>query len=128
MHVRLLTFPLILVLLFTQVAAAQGPTVTKSELDQAIKAAAENRQKNLDDVRSFFSSKPAQAALKTGKIDYKKVDQAISTLSADELAKLSAKTNQIQKDFAGGSLTNEQLTYVIIALASAVLVLILVKA
>jgi uncharacterized membrane-anchored protein YhcB (DUF1043 family) len=128
MHVRLLIFPLILALLFTQVAAAQGPTVTTSELDQAVKAAAENRQKNLDDVRSFFSSQPARAALKTGKIDYKKVDQAVSTLSADELAKLSAKTNQIQKDFAGGALTNEQLTYVIIALASAVLVLILVKA
>jgi hypothetical protein len=57
MHVRLLIFPLILVLLFTQVAAAQGPTVTTSELDQAVKAAAENRQKNLDDVRSFFSRK-----------------------------------------------------------------------
>ena len=128
MHVRLLIVPLIFVLLFAQVAAAQGPTVTASELDQAVKAAAENRQKNLDDVRSFFSSKPARAALKTGKIDYKKVDQAISTLSADELAKLSAKTNQIQKDFAAGTLNNEQITYIIIALATAVIVLILVKA
>jgi hypothetical protein len=128
MHVRLLIFPLIVILLFTQLAAAQGPSVTTSELDQAIKAAAQNRQKNLDDVRSFFSSKPAKAALKTGKIDYKKVEQAVSTLSPDELAKLSAKTNQIQKDFAGGALTNEQLTYVIIALASAVIVLIIVKA
>ena len=79
-------------------------------------------------MRTFFSSKPVKAALKTGKIDYKKVDQAVSTLSADELAKLSAKTNQIQKDFAGGALTNEQLTYIIIALGSAVIVLILVKA
>jgi predicted flavoprotein YhiN len=129
MHVRLLIFPLIVVLLFTQVAVAQGPTVTTSELDQAVKAAAQNRQKNLDDVRSFFSSKVAQAALKKGKIDYKKVEQAVSTLSPEELAQLSAKTNQIQQDFAGGRpLTNEQLTYIIIALASAVIVLIIVKA
>jgi hypothetical protein len=89
-------------------------------------AAAQTRQKNLDDVRSFFSSEPVRAALKTGKVDYQKVDKAVATLDADELARLAARTSQIQKDFAAGALTNQQLTYVVIALASAVIVLLIV--
>src|SRR5262249_18054084 len=126
MHVRLVVFALINALLIPQFTAAQTPVVSPSELRQAITNAVETRQKNLDDVRSFFSSEPARAALKSGKVDYEKVQKAIATLSPDELAKLAAKTNSIQKDFAGGALTNQQLTYIVIALGTAVIVLLIV--
>ena len=56
------------------------------------------------------------------------MNKAIATLSPDELARLSARTTEIQNDFAAGALTNEQLTYIVIALATAVIVLIIVKA
>ena len=68
------------------------------------------------------------ATLKAGKVDYKKVDQAIATLSPEELARLATRTNQIQKDFAAGALTNQELTYIVIALATAVLILVIVAA
>jgi hypothetical protein len=126
MHVRLMAFAALNILLIPQFTAAQSSAVSPSELRQAVTAASENRQKNLDDVRSFFASEPARAALKKGKVDYEKVQKAIATLSPEELATLAAKTNTVQKDFAGGSLTNEQLTYIVIALGTAVLVLILV--
>jgi len=54
------------------------------------------------------------------------VQKAVATLSPDELARLAARTNQIQRDFAAGSLTNEQLTYIVIAIGAAVIVLIAV--
>jgi len=125
MHVRFLVFVVIVALLVPQVVAAQAP-VSPSELREAVAAAAATRQKNLDDVRSFFSSEPARAALKTGQVDYQKVEKAVATLSPEELARLALRTNQLQKDFAAGALTNQELTYIVIALGTAVLVLVLV--
>ena len=127
MRVRFLVFTLILSLVIPQFAAAQAPAVSSSELRRAITAATETRQKNRDAVRDFFSSERVRAALKTGKVEYQRVDKAITSLSAEELDRLAAKTNQIQQDFAGGSLTNEQLTYIVIAIGAAVIVLVLVK-
>src|SRR5262249_38809933 len=97
MHVRFLVFALVFALLIPQFVAAQTPPVSPSELRQAITAAAQTGQKNLDDVRSFFASEPARAALKTGKIDYQKVEKAVATLSPEELARLAERTNQVQK-------------------------------
>jgi len=126
MHVRFSGFVLILTLLIPQFVAAQALPVAPSELRQAITSAAQKRQKNLDDVRSFFASESARAALKTGKVDYQKVEKAVATLSPEELARLSEKANQVQQDFAAGALTNQQLTYIVIALGTAVLVLLIV--
>ena len=128
MHVRFCAIVLSFALLIPQFVWAQAPVVSSSELRQALVGAAEDRQKNLDDVRSFFASEPARAALKSGKIDYKKVDKALATLSPEEAARLAARTNQIQKDFAAGALSNQDLTYIVIALGAAVLVLIVVAA
>ena len=128
MHVRLLVFTLVSALLIPQFLMAQTSAVSSSELQQAITAAAQTRQKNLDDVRSFFASEHVRAALKSGKLDYRKVDKAVATMSPEELARLAEKTTQIQTDFAAGSLTNQQLTYIVIALGTAVLVLLIVAA
>jgi hypothetical protein len=128
MPLRLLVLTLIVSLLIPQVMSAQAPVVSPSELHQAIAAAAQTRQKNLEDVRAFFSSEPARTALRTGRVDYQKVDKAIATLSPDEVARLAGRTHQIQQDFAAGALTNQELTYIVIALGTAVVVLILVKA
>ncbi len=58
----------------------------------------------------------------------KQVQQAIPTLSDQELAQLARQTDRIQNDFAAGALSNEQLTYIIIALATAVVVILILKA
>jgi acyl-CoA synthetase (AMP-forming)/AMP-acid ligase II len=126
MRVRFLVIALVLTLLIPEFLAAQAPVVSSSELREAVAAAAQTRQKNLDDVRSFFDSKAARAALKTGKIDYQKVEKAVTTMSPEELARLAEKTNQVQKDFAAGALTNQQLTYIVIALGTAVIVILIV--
>jgi hypothetical protein len=126
MRTRFLVSVLSLSLLIPLALTAQTQSVSPSELQQAIKDAAQTRQKNRKDVESFFSSEPARKALKAGKVDYQKVQTAVATLSPDELARLAARTNNLQQDFAGGVLDSQQMTYAIIALATAVLVLIIV--
>jgi UPF0716 family protein affecting phage T7 exclusion len=128
MRVRFLSLTLVFLLLIPQVVAAQSQAVSPSELQKAMSEAARNRQKNRDDVQAFFCSEPVRHALKTGKVDYQRVQKAVMTLSPDELARLASRTNQLQRDFAAGALTNQELTYIVIALAAAVIVLIAVKA
>jgi hypothetical protein len=45
-------------------------------------------------------------------------------LTADELSELSARAEEPGPEVVGGSLSNEHLTYIVIALAAAVIVLI----
>jgi hypothetical protein len=128
MGIRLLVFSLSLLLSIPPTLAAQTQAVTQSQLQDAIRDAAKTRQKNRNDVQAFFSSELARKAMKVGKIDYQHVQTAVTTLSPEELARLAARTNQLQQDFAGGALDNQQMTYAIIALATAVFVLIIVAA
>ncbi len=110
------------------VSAAQDHVVSPAELQQAAAAQARTRQENIAQVQSFVSSQPAQKAMKTAHLDPVQVRKAVPTLSDQELAQLAAKSAKAEKDFAAGALTNEQITYIIIALATAVVVIILVKA
>ena len=116
----------LLSLLVCPLAYTQGPIVTQDELKQALVDSTKSRKENLDQVRHFFSSEATAKALKSANLDSKRLDRAVSTLNADELAKLAATTRHLDADFAAGSLTNEQLTYIVIALATAVVVLIAV--
>lgn len=107
---------------------ADEHVVAPSELQQQTINAAKARQERIQDVRRFFSSERARKALQSARIDSDKVQNAIAQLSDAELAQLAAKTNAAQKDFAAGSLSNQEITYIIIALATAVVVIILIKA
>jgi hypothetical protein len=128
MGIRFLVFSLSLLLSIPPTLAAQTQAVTASQLQEAIRDAAKAQQKNRNDVQAFFSSELARKAMKVGKIDYQRVQTAVATLSPEELARLAARTDQLQQDFAGGVLNNQQMTYAIIALATAVFVLIIVAA
>jgi hypothetical protein len=127
MVLRLLLVALLIVVTLPQVTWGQSQ-LTPADLEQAISGAARTRANNLDQVRGFFGKDYVQTALKSARIDPNQVEKAVSTLSADELSRLASRTQAIQSDFAAGALTNQELTYVIIALGAAVLVLIVVAA
>jgi len=112
--------------LAAQTASAGDHIVAAPELHQAARAAAQVRQQNLAKLDKFFSSEPARKAFETVKLDPAKVSQALTLLSDEELARLAAQSEKIQNDVAAGSLTNQQITYILIALATAVLILVLV--
>jgi len=107
---------------------AQGPSVTAAELRDAVKKASSGRQKNLDQVRSFFADPKISKVLADAHIDSNRVQKAVSALSGAELEKLAQRTTQIQSDFAAGALSNQELTYIVIAIGAAVLVLVVVAA
>jgi len=112
----------------TQNLIGEDHVVGSADLHRAVKTAAEARKTNLNKVQKFFSSELAQSSFKKAKFDFAKVEKAVPFLSNEELARLASQTDKIQNDFAAGSLTNEQLTYIIIALATAVVILIIVAA
>jgi hypothetical protein len=121
----ILVVTLVLAVVSPQLTYAQESAVTPGELRQAMVAAAASRGRDLDTVQTFFSSDPARKALKAGGIDPERVQRAVSTLSADELANLAARTRKIQNDFAAGALNNEQLTYIVIAIGTALIVILI---
>ena len=102
--------------------------VSAGDLHKEIASAARARQANVAKIREFFSSESAQKALKTARMDPQKVQKAVPYLSDRELARLASQTEKTQNNFAAGALTNQQLTYIVIAIGAAVFVLILVKA
>jgi len=73
-------------------------------------------------VQEFFSEERVKKALKTTRMDPQKIQKAVPSLSDEELARLASQTDKVQRDVAAGALTNTQITYIIIALATALLV------
>ena len=106
--------------------AAEDHVVGPSELKAAVHEASQAREADLAAVRGFLSSEPAAGTLRSMHLDPVKVERAVSQLDDQELARLASRAGQIQKDLAAGALTNQQITYILIALATAVIVLIAV--
>jgi len=105
--------------------AAPEHVVSSAELQQAAVSVARTRQTNVAKVDKFFSAPQAQKALKSAHLDPVQIKQAVPSLSDQELARLASRADKAQKNFAAGALTNQQITYILIALGTAVLVLVL---
>jgi hypothetical protein len=125
------------IVLFLIVGAVLAPTLTvrgedhlvsPSDLHDTLAKSAETRQKNLEKVQRFFSSERVRKTLASTKIDLKKVEDTVHQLNDKELARLAAQAEKVQADVAAGALDNQQITYIIIALATAVLILVIVVA
>jgi hypothetical protein len=108
--------------------AQESHVVPLAELHASVVAAGEQRQQNLSRLERFFTGESAEKALKTARLNGNQVRNAIATLNDQELARLAARAEKANSDFAAGALNNQELTYIIIALATAVLILIIVAA
>ena len=102
--------------------------VSPSAAHHAVASAAQARQQNLARIDNLFASEPAQKAFKSMKLDPEKISRAVSALSDEEVASMARRAAQIQNDVAAGALTNQQITYILIALGTAVIILVLVAA
>ena len=61
-------------------------------------------------------------------VDATKVEKAIPLLNDEELSRLASQCNQVERDISAGELNNQEMTYILIALATAVIILVLVAA
>lgn len=116
------------VLLLPAALRAGDHVVPLSELRESMISASRARRANVSTVENFLSSKVAADALKRAGLDRNYVIKAAAMLSDDELARLSARADRSQQDLAAGALTNQELTYIVIALATAVIILVIVAA
>jgi CBS domain containing-hemolysin-like protein len=104
---------------------ASSHLVSIRQLRHAAESSASQRQAQIAQVEKFFSSQLARSAFKKAHLNPVEIQRAIPTLSHGELARLAAQTQKVHNDFAAGSLTNQQITYILIALGAALLVTII---
>jgi len=69
----------------------------------------------------------AEKAMKSANMDARQVKTAVSTLDDQELAKLSARANTAQADFAAGNLNDRDLILIILGIAILVLIIVAVR-
>lgn len=108
---------------------AQQPdhAVTSQDLRQDLQSASQTRQADEAAVRELFSSDAAQKELKSAHVDYKKVDSAISQLSDEDLSRMASRSREIQKDFAGGNMTDRDLLLIVVVAVVIVLIVVAVR-
>lgn len=106
-----------------QAGFAQDHIVSSSKIQSDVAVSTAARQTKLAQLDEFFSSEPARRALNSANIDYEQVHNALRTLSDQDLANISARVQQAQKDFAAGNLTNIELLFIIMAAVVIILVI-----
>ena len=127
-HLKRICVTFGLCLWFGAAVRAEDHVVSTEELSRQAVAASASRQSNRVTLEKFFSSQPASQALQKARVDRAQLTQSVSLLSDDELARLAARAQQAQNDFAAGALSNLELTYIVIALVTAVVILVIVAA
>jgi len=129
---RRLRLPLLVLIVYLlapgSIPAAEDHVLKSTELHDAIVTAAQARQVQVAKIKTLFSSEAGKRALGSAKIDSRKIETAVSLLDDQELARLAAQAEKIQTDFSAGALNNQELTYIVIALATAVIILVIVAA
>jgi hypothetical protein len=107
--------------------AQQTHVVSPADLQKEITAASQARQQNLKTLEQFLSTPTAEKAMKSAKIDARQVKQAVSALDDQELARLAARADKAQVDFAAGALSERDLIWIILAIAALVLIIVAVR-
>jgi Flp pilus assembly protein TadB len=128
-HVVQFLFVVSLSILLTipQNAWAQNHVVSPSDIQKDVAAASTSREKQVAQLESFFSSPQAQRAMKSVHITYQQVDNAVQQLSSDDLARLSARSETAQKDFAAGNISNRDLLIIILGILALTLIIVAVR-
>jgi hypothetical protein len=118
---------LVVVFLFPGNLVAQGHVVSPAELQKQVTAASQARQHNIETVQQFLSTPTAQKAIKSAQMDPQQVKTAVAALDDQELARLAARADRAQADFAAGALSERDLIWIILAIAALVLIIVAVR-
>ena len=106
---------------------AQSHVVTPADLQKEVAATSQARQHNLETVQQFLSTPTAEKAMKSAQVDPQQVRTAVSTLSDQELARLAARADKAQVDFAAGRIEERDLILIILAVVALVLIIVAVR-
>jgi hypothetical protein len=106
--------------------AQQQHVVSSADIRKALVNDTQTRRQNREKVRDLFSSKVAQDALKKAGIDQGQVQAGISTLTDAELARLAARAETAQADFAAGRISDRDLIIILVVIALVILIIVAV--
>ncbi len=128
-HMLQFLFVMLLSMLLTipQNGFAQNHVVPLSDLQKDAAAASASRDKEVRQLESFFSSPQVQREMKSAHVSYRQVDDAVQQLSDDDLARLSARSETAQKDFAAGRISDRDLIIIILAILALILIIVAVR-
>ena len=77
-------------------AQEKDHAVSSGQLRKDVQKAAETRQANEATVREMFATDKARETLKSAGVDYQKVDQAISQVNDEDLARMAERSRDVQ--------------------------------
>ncbi len=106
---------------------AQTHIVSPTDLKRAVVAATTARQHHLETINGFLSSAQMEKAFASAGIDPAQVKTAVSSLNDQELARLAARSEKIQSDFAAGRLTDRDLLLIVLGFAALILIIVAVR-
>jgi hypothetical protein len=101
--------------------------VPSQELRKDVQKASDTRHADEAAIRELLSTEQGQRALKSAKVDLQQVNTAVGQLSDEETARLATQSRAIQKDLAGGHLSDRDLLIIIVAIAALVLIIVAVR-
>jgi len=108
-------------------AQEKDHAVSSGQLRKDVQKAAETRQANEAAVRKMFATDRARETLKSAGVDYQKVDQAISQVSDEDLARMADRSRDVQKDFAAGRLGDRDLIIILLVAVALILIIVAVR-
>jgi len=106
-------------------AAPSDHVVPLQEMERRIAGQSSQRRANLSKVESFLSMNKVEEVMRSARMDPQAIRAAAALLSDDELSRLASRAGSARKDIQGGALSNLELTYVVIALITALVVVII---
>src|SRR6266481_6112015 len=101
--------------------------VSPDQLRNDVRQSAATRQANEAAVREMFASEAGREALKSAGMDYQKVDQAISQVNDQDLARMAERSREVQKDFAAGRMSDRDLIIILLVAVALILIIIAVR-
>ena len=108
-------------------AQEQEHAVSPGQLRTEVQKSVAARQANEAAVREMFASDAGRQALKSAGMDYQKVDQAISQVSDEDLARMAERSREVQKDFAAGRLGDRDLLIILLVAVALILIIVAVR-
>jgi hypothetical protein len=106
---------------------AQTHVVSPSDIHKELVNAAQTRRENQQKVKGLFSSEKTRKAMEAAQINPEKIEAAVSTLSDEELARLAARADNLDKDFAAGRISDRDLLIILVGIAALILIIVAVR-
>jgi hypothetical protein len=108
-------------------ALAQDHVVSPGEIQKDAAGASAARQQHVRQLDGFLSTKEAQQALRSAHMDSEEVKAAVEQLDEEDLARLSARAEKAQREFAAGNLSDRDLLIILVCVAALILIIVAVR-